>query len=155
MGTSTNGIICFGVNVEEGAELPWDEYDGEIEDWWREVVLEYKPPFELFGEDGDWIDGVPASNERRSEYFQHRRDFDARNPALPIELVMHCSCDYSMYIIADRDTVMENSRGYPVRIDVNRFYVPPERVKAIEDFVKKWEIPVDGDIGWWLVSLWC
>ena len=39
MGVSTDGIIAFGIVLDEGQELPWDDEpgDGDFEDWWRKV----------------------------------------------------------------------------------------------------------------------
>jgi len=60
MGVSTDGQICYGICVDE-IELPWDEsYDGDIESWWTFEVLGFKHSFELFTEEGDWIDETPS-----------------------------------------------------------------------------------------------
>jgi len=155
MGVSTDAIICFGIPVEEDAELPWDDNcDGDIEAWWREKVLGYKSPFEIFDEDGNWMNGVEAPQEKIDAWYAHRKEFDASSPKLPIRLVMHCSGEYPMWIIADEKAGMSARRGYVERIDVNQFHITPGRIEAIKKFVADYDIPTIGDADWYLVSLW-
>lgn len=56
MGTPTNGYISFGIVFSEYAEFPWN-IDDRIEDWWVEDVCGYEPSFEIFDEDGEFIEG--------------------------------------------------------------------------------------------------
>ena len=66
MGVSTDGQICFGIMFDEGFEFPWNggEDDQDLESWWMEEVCGYKPPFELFTEEGQWIEGMEENKEK-------------------------------------------------------------------------------------------
>ena len=59
MGVSTNAILCFGISFDEDTIFPWGDGEDEMKEWWLEVNG-YQPPFELFDEHGDWLDGVEA-----------------------------------------------------------------------------------------------
>src|SRR5687768_12176248 len=105
MGTSTNGEISYGIAFDEDFEFPWDDDDGEgdLENWWL-AVNGYKPPFEVYDENG-YIGGKRPSEEKLSEYFAAQRSFQAAHP-LPVELVNVCSGEYPMYILAVKETVL-------------------------------------------------
>ena len=50
MSVRTDAEICYGILLEEGIELPWDEeYEGDVWAWWDRVKdnPEHKIPFEL------------------------------------------------------------------------------------------------------------
>ena len=73
MGTSTDAIICYGIAVDEEAELPWATApDGDIDEWWRKEIHGYTPTFELFTPDGNYIDGVEADASRVDAFFAER-----------------------------------------------------------------------------------
>lgn len=65
MGTSTNALVALGVIVEEGFELPWEEW--EHHEWWeKKKGNKHIPiPFEVenycSGEDPMYILCVPGS----------------------------------------------------------------------------------------------
>ena len=101
MGVSTDGQICFGIAFEEGSEFPWDrdeDADWDIEDWWRR----------LHGWNEFWT-------EADIGYFDRQGTFDAEHP-MPVQLVMHCSYDYPMYILSLPGTLIRASRGYPAEL---------------------------------------
>lgn len=134
MGTSTDAIICFGYDLEEGINLPWGDHDS-IGNWWS-YVNGFKPDT-----DGDNI------------YFQ-RRDF-LKNYPMPVELVKHCSSNYPMYILAVPGTVKRATRGCPLRIGVNDLSeVKPHDLSSLAKFIGDYEIKVDDYPGWYMVSYW-
>ena len=154
MSVSTDVILCYGFSFDEDYEFPWEDSgdsEWDIESWWLESVHGYKPPFRLFTDDGDYIDGRKPPSERVSEYFAHRRAFAKEHP-LPIRLIMHCHGDYPMWILAAPSSVTVARRGYPEEIHV-LLPVSGEELNALEDFCERWELGGDGP-GWWLVSLW-
>jgi len=70
MGTTTNGVICYGIQFDEDTEFPWNDkeyegenYDGDIDRWWLYDVLGFKHSFEIYGDDGNYIDGKEPSTE--------------------------------------------------------------------------------------------
>ena len=118
MGTSTNTQICYGIPFEEDFEFPWGEQ--ELDDWWLDDVLGYKPPFQLYDDQGNYLDGHRPSDDKVNEYYAHRREFLAEHP-LPITLVNYCSGDYPMWIIAIADSIVTAHRGEPIDITDSLF----------------------------------
>jgi len=155
MGVSTNGQICYGIAVEEEHEFPWgaEKYDGEISAWWREVHG-FKHSFELFGPDGNYLNGEKPSAEELSAYFAEERKFDEKHP-VPVSLVNCCSCDYPQYILAVPRTCMTARRGYPQAFDPQTLSVSDEERAALLDFLGKYLPEINEEPQWWLSSLWC
>lgn len=108
MGMSTDAILCFGVTVVGDSQVPWS--DREIEDWWMTDVCGYKPPFEIYDEEGDYLNGI--SDEQIGSYYRASDKFLGENP-LPVEVVQHCSPDDYMWMITVPGTVQTAYRGYP------------------------------------------
>jgi hypothetical protein len=144
MGISSDGQICFGIAFEEEYEFPWqnEKWDGYEEEWWLYGVCGYKPPFEIYDESGEYIDGKEPTKEKKDAYYSHYRDFEEKHP-MPVEIVRHCSYDYSMYIVAVKGTYIENSRGYPVKFDPQNLSITDEQKKVVVDFCEKYCQPVD------------
>jgi len=149
MSVTTNAIIAYGISLDEDQEIPWETGDDtEVEEWWLKVNG-YEPPFKMFDEHGMWINGVEPPQEKQDVYWNHRRAALEANP-LPVEIVLHCSGDYRMYIVAVPGTVTEAYRGYPVAISVIR--PPTEMSKPVMDFCERFGLKGDGP-DWWLASL--
>jgi len=154
MGTSTDGQLCFGVSFPEEHEFPWGEF--EVEEWWFEKILGYKHPFEIYDDTGNYIDGVAPDEDLSNEYYAHYSNFRDANP-MPVEVVMHCSYNYPMIIIAAKESLHCNSRGYPEVINTETLVVTDESRQAVADFCKKYcEITSDVDLEpkWYLTSMW-
>jgi hypothetical protein len=157
LGVSTDGQICFGIKLEEGVELPWDqdEWENDIETWWRDGVCGYKPPFEMFDAAGEWIGGKEWPMEKRKEYYSHRDQFELSMPKLPIELVNYCSANCGMYIIAVPGTVNSCSRGYPQAFGPGDLEATEDQRLLLLEFCRKYEIEIgDEQPKWWLSSYW-
>lgn len=155
MGVSTDAILCYGFSFEDGYEFPWDDRgdsEWDLEEWWLVKVHGYKPPFRLFTEDGNYIDGRKPPDDRITEYFAHRRAFKAQRP-VPVELVMHCHGNYAMWILATPSSVVRARRGYPEIIKPSELRVVLPEADALVNFCRKWELEGDGP-DWWLCSLW-
>ena len=157
MSVSSDGIIAYGIHFDEEQieNLPWlgDDGDTDIEDWWIDVVHGYKPPFEIFNKDGDYIGGVKPPQSRIDEYFNHRRSFTDALPKLPVEMVIHCSYECPMYIMAIPETKMEVWRGYPKPIPDGFIHRNPEWDNILIGFCKKYGIEMPDKPAWWLTSL--
>jgi len=132
MGQSTDGILVFGIPLEEGVELEFlEEHDRDFEEFvdaqtgvnWREA-------------------GFPAVEEARK--------------AFGITLVRHCSCDYPMYILALTGTETTASRGYPQKIESLRD-IPQQQIDKLIAFADSYDLTdsFDGEPGWYLCSDWC
>ena len=151
MGRSVDGQICYGVVVDD-EELPWSDkkYDWDIEAWWLEVQG-YEPPFELYGEDGEYLDGVQPSRDRIEEYFRAQREFIEGRP-LPVCEVVYGSEEFPMFILAVPRTCMIAGRGFPEAFDPADLVVFPEERQALVDFCSTYGIEYDGEPRWWLSS---
>ncbi len=154
MGQSTDGQISYGVYFEEGFEFPWseDKYEGDIDDWWRDVNG-YKPPFEPFTEEGHWAEGFSTKDPRMKEYHGHRMSWDEDNP-IPVELVNACSCDYPEWIVSIPGTVTRCNRGYPTQLEPENgeFDVSKEDIENLMAFFEKYGIECPSKPAWYLSS---
>jgi len=147
MSVITNAIIAYGISLDIDQKIPW-ELEADAGDWWLKVNG-YESPFGMFDENGDWIDGTRPSQERIDAYFNHRLAALEANP-LPVEIVLHCSRDVRMYIVAVPGTVAEAYCGDPVAITVIR--PPSEMTEPVIDFCKRFGLRGQGP-DWWLASL--
>lgn len=154
MGVSTNAQICYGIMLDEDAELPWDEDFDDEYDWWLIEVLGFKRSFEMFTPAGDWIGGKRWSEEKIKQYDEEMRDFEKSNPALPITLVNYCSDDYSMYIIAIPETCNSARRGYPEKINPSSLVVTDEQKCKLIKFCETHGIDFEDEPQWYLSSYW-
>lgn len=162
MGVTTNGIICFGISYPEDYEFVWDKkpYD-EIDDWWLREIQGYKNPFEIYNEKGGWLNGVTASESRKDEYYNVKREFEKTMEPLPVELVIHCSFDYAMYMVSVKGSVIEAYRGSPKVFNPKTMEIPTNDVLNLIEFCDKYckpigeyDEPVKLEPHWYLCSLW-
>jgi hypothetical protein len=127
MSISSTGILVFGFDLggEEGA-LPLPELLGEDE------------TFEDFIADEAGIE--PWKEGLGDEYYARKR---AAIAACPVDLVIHCSFEYAMWILAIRGTEINAPRGYPQI--VKGWDVPQEKIEAARkwclDYGVEWQEP--------------
>jgi hypothetical protein len=158
MGVSTNGQLCFGLVFEKGFCFPWDvdvdgDDSGDIEQWWRKVNG-YKPPFELYTDDGNgYVGGVKPSEKKINEYYDTQNKWDREHP-MPVMEVNYCSGDCPMYILAVPESFKNNRRGYPEKFDPKDLTVSQEGIDKLLKFCKDYDIEYEGEPGWYLTSLW-
>lgn len=148
MGQSTNAEISFGIAFEEDYEFPWSGED--IGDWWRNQSG-FKHSFEIYNDEGNYIDGKEPSAEVVSRYLAEQWEFDKLHP-LPVELVNYCSGDYPMYIISVPQVGRLARRGYPVTFQPSDLVVTDEQVKTLIEFCKN--AGLEGEPSWYLSSYW-
>lgn len=158
MGVSTDGQLCYGIPFPEGFTFPWEAYSEE--EWWRKVN-NYTPPFQIYNEEGQYLNGIVPTEKQFDIYFDHMQEGDKANP-FPIDIANYCSGDSPMYILAVKDTVKSNSRGYPTEIDPATLKVTDEQRKVLLDFIEKYitanlddcaELP-ELEPKWYLSSYW-
>jgi len=151
MTVSTDGQICFGIVLDEGIELPWEDEDGEgyIELWWLDVQG-YKPPFEMYNDRGSYIGGVKPSEKKHREYYDHQHAFEKTHP-LPVKSVNYCSGDYPMYILAVPGSCKRANRGCPESFNPTELTVTQEEVEKLLQFCDDYGIEHD-EPKWWLSS---
>ena len=127
MGISSDGILTFGICVDEGevCRLPWrlDEEDEDIEAW---IAAEcgIASPGHSHYQPSDWTDYWAKQREVVGSY--------------PIEEVCHCSDGYPMYILALRGTSVTASRGCPEVIDAETLAADrTESIQLLREFCAK------------------
>lgn len=162
MGVSTDGILCFGISYPSDYEFVWDKepYD-EIDDWWLREIQKYKDPFKLYSEEGGYINDIKPSKSRKDEYYDARREFEKTMEPLPVELVVHCSYDYPMYIVSLKNSVTNASRGSPQIIDPRELEIDVNDTLNLIEFCDKYckpigeyDEPVKLEPHWYLCSIW-
>lgn len=125
MGISSDGILYFGFEVG-GEEEPPEWMDGHEE--FADFLIAKA--------------GLPED----SPYEVRKRIEDE----CPVELQMHCSFDYPMYILGVRGAEHRAHRGFVVEID--DLTVPQEKIDAAKAWCEankiEWEEP-----GWLLCSM--
>jgi len=153
MGTSTDGQLSFGIVFEEGFEFPWndEDFDGEIDDWWRSVNGYTNPHPDPFTEGGAYKPEFNRDSTEVRTYFNHQFDWDKQNP-FPIEVVNYCHIDYPMYLLAVKH--IECSRRYPREIDPAFLEVGAEDRMRLTRFLLDYGIETNNEPKWWLTSYW-
>jgi hypothetical protein len=164
MGVSTDGQLCYGIPFPERFRFPWnddnDEYSQDQDEWWRKING-YKPPFEIYNKDGEYLNGNKPPEDVIDKYYEHRREWEKANP-FPVEIVNYCSGECPMYMVAVKESLKKNSRGYPEVIDTSKLEVTEDQHYILLDFIKKYlkdaidendeEIPLEPK--WYLSSYW-
>lgn len=127
MGTSTNGILCWGIPLPEEDESP--AFMGEHTD------------FE------DWLDEelglVGKSWTERQEAWD----------AYPVDLVRHCSCEYPMWIVIPRGAQVTATRGDPTLVQLTDFIVAQDHINEFTEWC--YERGIVDEPGLYVCSLWC
>ena len=163
MGVSTDGQICYGIKFEEGYIFPWAArlYDADITAWWLDICG-YQPPFELFTEDGYWLNGSEPPAEKIAVYEAAKREFVKTQPPLPVDIVNYCSDDFPMYILAVPRLSISNSRGHPVTFNPLNLTITPAECQVLIDFCVSYCRPQEDSFDkfpamaprWYLSSYW-
>ena len=159
MGQSTNGIICYGVDL--GEELPWvanSETWGKLEEHGfdegdndDEIMAHLLGGLPIFKSEHE--SGSDAWGEELSEYWE-KRDHILEESG--IKLVRHCSGDYPMYILAATGTVMSASRGDPKAFNPAKMAADLEMTRGDQKLraaLAKLEVK-DQEPSWLLCSMW-
>ena len=142
------GQICFGILFEDN-ELPWDEepWCGDHEQWWKDVNGYKNPLFCPYTDDGYYKHGIKQGDPAIDAYLDHKIDWEKANP-FPINLLICCSYDDPVWILAEPSSVMTNYDVYPEKFDPTSLVCDGAGVLA---FCKQWRIPVSKP-QWWLSS---
>jgi len=154
MSITTNAIVAFGISLYMDQEIPWEagaDTAGtavNVEDWWLKVNG-YEPPFKVVDERGNGLDGVQVPQRKKDAYWKHYWAALKANP-LPVKIVLHCTRDCPMYIVAVPGTVTEAYRHYPRAITLLR--PDPKAIRRVTDFCERFGLKGEGP-DWWLASL--
>lgn len=160
MGQSTDGIICYGVDL--GEELPWvanEEVWGKLEehgfgpdDCDDEVMAYLLGGLPMFKSDL-----VSGTDEWGVEYTAYYKERDRILKDFGVTLVRHCSGECPMYILAMTSTVKEASRGTPEELDIpSMMSAPcmPYAISGMEEAMQKIGVTGEFNPKWLLCSMW-
>lgn len=155
MTVSTDAILCFGIafNDEDAPPFPWqaDEFEGDLDGWWRDAVLGFRHPNPIFDGEGGYLGGVKPDSRTINAYYALIRKFDAEHPRPPVKDVRHCHHENLMHILAVPSTVVEASRGYPQ--EITGLNVTQDEIVALGAFCA--DHGIEGEAPrWWLASYW-
>lgn len=126
MGISTNAMLVFGFPCGEEGESPeWMGEHEEFSSWLAEKL------------------GLPEE-----DYKAH---FEAEK-ACPAELVIHCSYDYPMHVLAIQGLGKTAHRGYPQDVHPDDLRISPDAIAVFRDWCEKYGIEYQ-DPKWTLCSL--
>ena len=159
MGTSTDGLLFYGWCFDEGHEFPWSDIEECCEAsevvWWRKVNG-YEPPFKLYDEHGEYLNGRAPTDQQCRDYCDHHDRWDEAYP-LPFEAVNYCYCDSPMWAFAVHGTLVRAYRGDPKVIDPHQMLgdvVREAGVKKVREFCATHGIELPGEPRWYLASYW-
>lgn len=152
MGISTDGIIAFGWIFEDGFEFPWDfePWDSDEESWWMDVN-EYQPLYSPFTDDGNYAEGFSRGDSRISKEYDNQFKWKMDNP-LPVEVLNYCSYEYPLYALVLPETIIRCSRGYPEKLPMTLKTPTPLQIEELNSFVQKYNIEVDSEPSYHLMS---
>lgn len=138
MGVSTDGILVFGIDLDEELPEQWQEYED----------FDFN---EMVAEDADvWPWRKDMTEDEKTEYWS---TFNKAVNACPVELVTHCSYEYPMYILAVRGFAYNAKRGYPQEITSEDMNVPKDKIDAMKLWMEEHELEWS-EPKWLLCSVW-
>lgn len=134
MGISSDGMLVFGIELEEDVDLAEifkcdDDEDFDFEEF---VVSESGAP--------EWSENM--TDDESSAYWDKQREL-VKN--YPVSLALYCSYEYPMYILSIPGYEYSASRGDAHEISFDNLNVPQEKIDAMKawclehDF--EWEEP--------------
>ena len=160
MGVSTDAILFYGIQYDDGESIISDEnneeYENRLKDDWEDVVTEKLGIVDtsgLFDAKGEYA--VSEGEERRKREAKWNEYIDRKHGALEklkAEIGVHCSYDYPMYYLASKKSMRIANRGNPIELggDVTAMIEWDAEIKEFCDkFGLKFKKPQ-----WILCSLW-
>ncbi len=153
MTISSDGQICFGVQLREDEQMPWDQnkFDCEIEEWWFRGVNTFTSSFEMYDEVGDLIKKNPDWTQDEYDTYWKEWMIHRKNNPMPVAIVMHCSYENPLYIVAVKGTFQYAPRGYPQHFETQP--ITEAEHMTLSKFITEHDLPTEGDHDWWLTSL--
>lgn len=144
MGTSTDAILAFGINLDE--DLP---------EKFRAAVMDPDNEFPEFSrlicrEAGIEELAEGSSEEAVDAHYQRVREAEDK---YPLALISHCSYEYPLYVLAVARTETRARRGSPQEINPSTLAVTDEQIKALREFCERYDIEYT-EPTWLLFSNW-
>lgn len=142
MGTSTDGILFFGIDLGEDED---DSFPWQGEDW------------EDFAADKLGVSRPEVPWEGNEDVFRkYWKEKAEAIEALECEIGTHCSDSYPCYFVAPKKKVLVAARGYPLEVTKDFLDVDvrnTEISESLKNFCELMEIPWQ-EPKWHLASYW-
>lgn len=173
MGVSTDGELAFGIDFGEDNPLLERDEDGDLiegdEDEDSSDLADFlarktglvspylKLPHEVnhgpYDAYDDWKKENPWFEAEANEYFEAKRKLA---DACPLEIHLHCSYDYPMFILAIKGTHLSASRGSPQKVNFARLnsLVTEDKLAEARKFCEEYGLPEFYGADWLLFSMW-
>lgn len=150
MGTDATAALCFGIDLGETPDMPWDDdkFDYDPETWWEDIN-DYKEHFKLYDENGNRLPGTTDAKIR--EYFDHRRKWHEQNP-LPFNIVHHGADACASVILTVPGTTVNANWDGPTQVDVEKIRSTSEALQTFMNAVRKYNLVPGGSEPQWLMS---
>ena len=143
MGTSTDAIICYGIQIGKDGDMPeiFCEDDRDFDD----ILIEAFgcPPQVEWADSGSQKDAWDKDWEARNKFKKE----------LGLELVRHCYLDETMYCLAITKSIQTVHRGYPEEVEANTVVREYAWDKKLAEAIKVLKLE-DATPKWWLQSYW-
>ena len=143
MGVSTNAILIFGIDYEEG-ELPLmnDEDDSDFE----KIVAE------AYGVKEPEVEYSDETTEEYRKYWAKQREVMNQ---IPVVMETHCSDSCPMYILGLSKTRVSANRGDPATFDRGALEteITDRDIELFKEFYEKFNIEWQ-EPKWLLCSYW-
>lgn len=140
MGVSTDGILCYGFFLLGDEEFGEEEYraprwllDGDGEDAEEMCFDDFLAKIYGIPHPGEWKEHCEQTKKKFSEYWEKKEKLEKE---VGIEIVFHCSDDYTMRILAVKESVHTARRGEPVELK-QTISAKPEWREKLKSFCEK------------------
>jgi hypothetical protein len=152
MGSSAGASICYGAPIElESEELEEQigfDCEDTLEDWWLGVTG-FKPSVVPFTEEGEYAEGVKASDAIVDTYFSERSAWRDAHP-MPVEVVTLGCGDSCTMLLAVPGTVQNASDWEASRISIRKMVVDADALELFREFISDHCGNHAGEEGWYL-----
>lgn len=150
MGSSPSGILCYGVRIESGAELPWhdDKFEDDHEAWWRHITGFVHTVDSPYTDQDEYKPGYKKGDPRIDEFYKERREWEKMHP-FPFDLIWIGYIHEPSYILAVEGSKLSAQWDECIQItpDMIQF-----RENDLVEFCNAHSIPIVGEPAWWLTS---
>jgi hypothetical protein len=123
MGISSDGLLIYGFDLGIEDEQPFSELLADNEE------------FDDFIANEAGIEGW--TENAKDDYWKRYRE---AVEACPVELHIHCSYDYPMYVLGVRGANFTAYRGDPTIIEKDAFNISEDKIKAAKEWCEKYKI---------------
>ena len=139
MGSDATAILFYGICLDECLELPWETDDDTDDSAYYASKMGINEP------------GVEYSEETKGEFVKYWEKREEVNKKSKCEVILHCSGDEAMYVMALSDSTQKADWGEP--LELQKLESQPEWDGLLKDYCEKMDIEYI-DPKWFLVARW-